>query len=481
MQETNIYNSSSFFETEEGTIDAHFTDFSNITCQRSWLCLKRVKRFGQWWIVKGVNPQFEPRAKAQEMLDKEFERCMTLWHPSIVRMIAQQEVPTMEGRCIIEEWVDGISFDKFLATEPSLEVRQDIASQLVEAVRYYVSKGVTHGNLKPSNVLVTHNGAHVKLIDFEPDATTYVQNDIAALGKLLRMLNLPSKFNKLIKRCEHGKYSSAEKLHLDFAKAKKKKRWRWVLPAIAAVVAVAAVVATFSWGSNQRQADEKKLPAGYVVDSIAPAGTSQVYSIVSNADIYWLPFDSITPGNISETIAVDLGLSVKWSKMNMGADHPSVNFVGSYYAWGDTTDLGKWGGIDKYWPQSKPMPKQSISGTSIDFAHLRWGGKWRIPTLDEWQELIDRCKWRFRNAGDGAAGYVVTGPNGNSIFLPCAGLSDDGINMLNVGRYGYYWTATPAGNGKRMAHHVLLEEGRILADQIETLECFMSIRPIIDK
>lgn len=480
MQETNIYNSSSFFETEEGTIDAHFTDFSNITCQRSWLCLKRVKRFGQWWIVKGVNPQFEPRAKAQEMLDKEFERCMTLWHPSIVRMIAQQEVPTMEGRCIIEEWVDGMSLDAFLATGPSVEVRQDIASQLVETVRYYMSKGATHGNLKASNVLITHNGSRVKIIDFEPESTDR-QADFATLAMLLRGLRLPRKFGKVIKRCEHGKYSSAEKLHHDFAKAKKKKRWRWLLPALAAVVAVAAVVATFSWGSNQRQADEKKLPAGYVVDSIAPAGTSQVYSIVSNADIYWLPFDSITPGNISETIAVDLGLSVKWSKMNMGADHPSVNFVGSYYAWGDTTDLGKWGGIDKYWPQSKPMPKQSISGTSIDFAHLRWGGKWRIPTLDEWQELIDRCKWRFRNAGDGAAGYVVTGPNGNSIFLPFAGLSDDGINMLNVGRYGYYWTATPAGNGKRMAHHVLLEEGRILADQIETLDCFMSIRPIIDK
>ena len=222
----------------------------------------------------------------------------------------------------------------------------------------------------------------------------------------------------------------------------------------------------------------KKLPAGYVVDRIAPAGTSQVYSIVSNADIYWLPFDSITPGNISETIAVDLGLSVKWSKMNMGADHPSVNFVGSYYAWGDTTDLGKWGGIDKYWPQSKPMPKQSISGTSIDFAHLRWGGKWRIPTLDEWQELIDRCKWRFRNAGDGAAGYVVTGPNGNSIFLPCAGLSDDGINMTDVGRFGYYWTAKPVADGKRMAHYVLLDEGKILADQTETLERLLSIRPV---
>ena len=110
MQETNIYNSSSFFETEEGEIDARFTDFSDLPCQRPWLCLKRVKRFGQWWIVKGVNPGFEPREKAQALLDREFERCMTLWHPSIVRMIAQQEVPTMQGRCIIEEWVDGISF-----------------------------------------------------------------------------------------------------------------------------------------------------------------------------------------------------------------------------------------------------------------------------------------------------------------------------------------------------------------------------------
>lgn len=480
MQETNIYNSSSFFETEEGEIDARFTDFSDLPCQRPWLCVKRVKRFGQWWVVKGVNPQFEPRAKAQEMLDMEFERCMTLWHPSIVRMIAQQEVPTMEGRCIIEEWVDGISLDKFLATEPSLEVRQDIASQLVEAVRYYISKGATHGNLKASNVLITHNGNRVKIIDFEPDATD-AQSDFTALASLLRGLRLPRKFDRVIKRCEREKYTTGEKLHQDFADAAKSNRRRWLLPTFVAVVAIGAISATFLWGRQRQKTDEKKLPAGYLVDSIAPAGASTVFSTVSNADIFWLSFDSITPGNIADSIAIDLGLSVKWSKMNMGADHPSVNFVGSYYAWGDTTDLGKWGGIDKYWPQSKPMPKQSISGTSIDFAHLRWGGKWRIPTLDEWQELIDRCKWRFRNAGDGVAGYVVTGPNGNSIFLPFAGLSDDGINMLNVGRYGYYWTATPAGNGKRMAHHVLLEEGRILADQIETLDCFMSIRPIFDK
>lgn len=477
MQNSNIYNSSSFFETEEGAIDDHFTDFSNITCQRSWLCLKRVKRFGQWWIVKGVNPQFEPRAKAQEMLDKEFERCMTLWHPSIVRMIAQQEVPTMEGHCIIEEWVDGMSLDAFLATEPSVEVRQDIASQLVETVRYYMSKGATHGNLKASNVLITHNGSRVKIIDFEPESTDR-QADFAALSTLLLQLNLPSKFDKVVKRCEKGKYSSAEKLYQDFAVAKKKKHLHWLLPAIAVAVAIAALVATFSWGGKQRQVDEKKLPEGYAVDSIAPAGTSTIFSTVSNADIYILSYDSITPGNIADTIAIDLGLSVKWSKMNMGADHPSVNFVGSYYAWGDITDLGKWGGLDKYWPESKPMPTQSINSTNIDFAHLCWGGKWRLPTQEEWLELIDRCDWKYRNAGDGAAGYVVTGPNGNSIFLPLAGWSDDGINMADVGRFGYYWTATPVADGKRMAHYVLLDEGKIIADQVQTVDRMMSIRPV---
>ncbi len=223
MQDSKIYNSSSFFETEEGEIDARFTDFSDMPCRRQWLCLKRVKRFGQWWVVKGVNPEFEPRSKAQEKLDHEFERGMTLWHPSLARMIAQQEVPGMEGRCIIEEWVDGMSLDAFLATEPSLEARQDISAQLVEAVRYYMSKGVAHGNLKSSNVLITHNGARVKLIDFDPEAVES-QSDFAALALLLRQLQLPHKFNKVIKRCEKGKYATGEKLHQDFAETTKRRR-----------------------------------------------------------------------------------------------------------------------------------------------------------------------------------------------------------------------------------------------------------------
>ena len=475
----NIYNSSSFFEAEEGDINAQFTDFSNLPCKRPWMCIKRVKRFGQWWVVKGVNPQFEPRDKAQQFIDREFERCMTLWHPSIVRMIAQQEVPTMDGRCIIEEWVDGTSLDKFLASEPAAEVRQDIANQLIEAMRYYMSKGVTHGNLKPSNILITHNGSRVKIIDFEPD-TTETQTDFTDLSQLLHQLRLSCKYGKVIKRCEKGKYTSAEKLRQEFTSETKKKHLRWLTPAIIAIVALAAIAAAFLWGNRQQQSNEQKLPPGCVVDSIV-AHADVAFSTLSLADIYYLSFDSITPGNISDTIAVDLGLSVKWSRMNMGAEYPSVNMVGSYYAWGDTTDMGKWGGLDKYWPQDKAVPNKSISGSDIDFAHRRWGEKWRIPTIQEFRELINRCKWRFRNAGDGAAGYVVTGPNGNSIFIPLAGWSDDGINMQHIGRYGYYWTATSTTDGKRTAHYVLLDEAKIISDQSDTFDRLMSIRPVMDK
>ena len=98
--------------------------------------------------------------------------------------------------------------------------------------------------------------------------------------------------------------------------------------------------------------------------------------------------------------------------------------------------------------------------------------------MEEWRELIDRCDWKYRNAGDGAAGYVVTGPNGNSIFLPLAGWSEDGINMLDVGKYGHYWTATPVEGGKRMAHYVLLDEGKNLADQAQTVDRLLAIRPV---
>ena len=154
-------------------------------------------------------------------------------------------------------------------------------------------------------------------------------------------------------------------------------------------------------------------------------------------------------GNNTQTTdtheAVDLGLSVKWATCNVGATSPED--YGGYYAWGETEEKrgSTWDNY-KYWTDSDgdgylnydeyTHIGDNISGTQYDVAHVKWGGGWRMPTLDEIQELVSSCTWEW-GAYKGVNGIYVTGPNGNSIFLPAAG-----GNRYKVGSVGHYWSAT---------------------------------------
>lgn len=83
-----------------------------------------------------------------------------------------------------------------------------------------------------------------------------------------------------------------------------------------------------------------------------------------------------------------------------------------------------------------------------DAAAANWGGSWRMPTLDEIQELIDNCTWEQKVTMNGVYGNKVIGPNGNFIFLPSAGYRN-GTSLPNVGSYSGYWSATPDGDSGR--------------------------------
>ena len=137
--------------------------------------------------------------------------------------------------------------------------------------------------------------------------------------------------------------------------------------------------------------------------------------------------------------AVDLGLSVKWATCNVGAEKPSD--YGNYYAWGETKPKSTYTGSNCVTGGEK---MNDIGGTQYDVAHTEWGSRWRLPTQEECQELIDKCKWVWTTL-DGHAGYKVTGSNGNSIFLPAAGYSD-GDSAYDVGSGDYYWSSTPFSN-----------------------------------
>ena len=137
---------------------------------------------------------------------------------------------------------------------------------------------------------------------------------------------------------------------------------------------------------------------------------------------------------------VDLGLpsGLKWATCNVGADSPEE--YGDYYAWGETAIKYNYGLCDTW---GKNIG--DIKGTNRDVAHVKWGGNWRMPTEDEFQELIDKCDWEWD--GDGC---TVTGPNGNSIFLPAAGCCDKD-ELDGDGSDGYYWSSTPYSENSQRA------------------------------
>jgi hypothetical protein len=133
--------------------------------------------------------------------------------------------------------------------------------------------------------------------------------------------------------------------------------------------------------------------------------------------------------------AVDLGLSVKWASCNVGATKPEE--YGGYYGWADPTGT-KTSPNDNEYPSANPP--SNISGTEYDIARAKRGGNWRLPTHAEQQELADKCTWTWTTY-NGVEGMKVTGPNGNSIFLPAAG-GRCGTDVYKAGAYGFYWSGT---------------------------------------
>jgi formylglycine-generating enzyme required for sulfatase activity len=147
---------------------------------------------------------------------------------------------------------------------------------------------------------------------------------------------------------------------------------------------------------------------------------------------------------------VDLGLSVKWATCNIGANSPEE--YGNYYAWGEVSPKSSYSWSTYKWcnGSSSSITKyctSSSDGTvdnkkqleySDDAAAINWGGHWRMPTQQEFTELREKCTWSWTTK-NGVKGYVITGRNGNSIFLPAAGYKENS-SLCSTGSIGDYWS-----------------------------------------
>ena len=151
---------------------------------------------------------------------------------------------------------------------------------------------------------------------------------------------------------------------------------------------------------------------------------------------------------------VDLGLSsgTKWATCNVGASKPEES--GGYYAWGETEEKEdytwetyKWCDGDefsltKYCTDSYygKIDNRTQLAPADDVAHVKWGGTWRMPTIEEIEELREECTWQWTSRRD-VDGYRVFGPNGKSIFLPAAGFRN-GTETVEKDGLGCYCSSS---------------------------------------
>ena len=189
------------------------------------------------------------------------------------------------------------------------------------------------------------------------------------------------------------------------------------------------------------------------------SGTTYYYRayVKLGDDVFYGDVKSITtfgekPSTPSYTLInghkfVDLGLpsGLLWAETNVGASSSTDD--GDYFAWGETNpkeyyswNTYKWG--------SNPSKYNSSDGKNTleaedDAATVNWGAPCRMPDSSDFQELYDKCDWSWKSNYNGASGYLVTGPNGRSIFFPASGGRYDD-DLRYHGSYGDYWSRSLA-------------------------------------
>ncbi|MBQ7634119.1 MAG: protein kinase [Bacteroidaceae bacterium] len=160
---------------------------------------------------------------------------------------------------------------------------------------------------------------------------------------------------------------------------------------------------------------------------------------------------------------IDLGLpsGTKWACCNVGAKAPQD--YGGYYAWGETAEKNDYTwDTYQYGTEDNPTKYNNSDGKttlepSDDVAHLKWGGRWHMPTQEQCKELVEQCKYEWTSMNS-VEGGKFTGPNGSSIFLPAAG-SRYGSDLYRRGSNGDYWSSTLNPDNSNDANYLNFDYG----------------------
>lgn len=222
-------------------------------------------------------------------------------------------------------------------------------------------------------------------------------------------------------------------------------------------------------------------------------GSVIFYNINEVDSISWNDNDDNSDSSTEEVYEfVDLGLSVNWATCNIGASTPE-NY-GQYFSWGETKAKNRYDkdnylhynpgytvidkdGFEVYYPERWSNLGNEIHASSYDAAYVKWGEEWRMPTHEEFQELIEYCTWEWKQKF-GVDGYKITGTNGNWIFLPAAGCITSSNIVNQHSESLHYWTSTSERNNEHCSYQFYGSSNNNL--NVVSTKCHygLTIRPV---
>ena len=270
MQESTSYNTDIISDLPSGAVsgltgvfDSFFSNYTQIA-RRDYHTFYKARRYGRWYVLKGLNKELWGNALFEEWLYKEYSIGIQFDHPNVVR-IESIEDDAIAGKCIVMEYVEGETLDLWLQHKPSLNDRKGILYQLLDAVSHCHSHNVYHHDLKPSNILIT-NDNRLKLIDFGlsdgPQYAAFKQAtgtkgfaapeqvggntadhraDIYALGRLIEMI-LPHRYKSAVRKALQNNPDSRPQTVEDLRRGLRNQWWPWTLLVLAVAFLTAYLI-----------------------------------------------------------------------------------------------------------------------------------------------------------------------------------------------------------------------------------------------
>ncbi len=187
-------------------------------------------------------------------------------------------------------------------------------------------------------------------------------------------------------------------------------------------------------------------------------GNNEIFSksTANNVPVYVNTLSTMDPVEVAHEY-VDLGLpsGFLWATCNIGANAPEE--YGDYFAWGETQMKttynwstyqycnGSQNTLTKYCNKANYgyngfTDNLTTLQLSDDAARANWGGNWRMPTKEDFQELYNNTTVTYTQQG-GVNGLLFTAANNNSLFLPAAG-GRSGDEPYDAGDCGHYWSSS---------------------------------------